>query len=157
MRREMQAVILAGGLGTRLGDITKAVPKPMVPIAGKPYLEHQIRLLAEQGIRDVVLLVGYLGRQIEDHFGDGAAWKVRIRYSREQTPLGTGGALREAGPLLADAFLLIYGDSYLPIDYAAVLRTLQASDARGAVVAYDNRLGDTSVRNNLALSHNGRV
>src|SRR5450432_2485472 len=102
----MQAVILAGGLGTRLWPLTKTVPKPMVPVAGAPYLEHQLRLLEKQGIRDILLLTGYLGEQIEEHFGDGSRLGLRIAYSREETPVGTGGALRLAQGLLADSFLL---------------------------------------------------
>src|SRR5713226_3145966 len=119
-RREpdMQAVILAGGLGTRLWPLTKTGPKPMVPVAGVPYLEHQVRLLQQQSITDVVMLTGYLGEQIEEYFRNGARWGMTIRYSREHQPLGTGGALREARALLAETFVLIYGDSYLPIRYA---------------------------------------
>jgi NDP-sugar pyrophosphorylase family protein len=147
----MQAVILAGGLGTRLGVITRHVPKPMVPVAGKPYLEHQILLLRQQGIADIVLLIGYLGEQIENYFGDGSGWGVSIRYSKEATPMGTGGALRDARPLLADTFLVIYGDSYLPLDYADVMRALEASRRCGLMVVYDNTREDTSVRNNVAV------
>ena len=153
----MQAVILAGGLGTRLWPLTKEVPKPMAPVAGAPYLEHQLKLLAKQGIRDIVLLTGYLGEQIEQHFRDGHRWNLTIRYSHEITPLGTGGALREARSLLADTFLVIYGDSYLPIKYAEVLELLENSKATGVVVVYDNSFGDTSVRNNIALDGQGRV
>src|SRR5579859_7545835 len=109
----MQAVILAGGLGTRLWPLTKVVPKPMVQVAGVPYLEHQLHLLKKQHISDIVILNGYLGDQIEEYFGDGVWQDVSIRYSRELQPLGTGGALREASPLLAATFVLIYGDSYL--------------------------------------------
>src|SRR5687767_14814332 len=134
----MQAVILAGGLGTRLGPITRAVPKSMVPVAGRPYLEHQLRLLQQQGITDVVLLTGYLGEQIEACFGDGRAWGLSVRYSREAVPQGTGGALRDAAGQLAESFLLIYGDSYLPIDYTAVGRRLADSSALGVAVVYDN-------------------
>src|SRR5947209_16972890 len=112
----MQTVILAGGLGTRLGDLTRQVPKPMVPVAGRPYLEHQLRELARQEWTDVVLLTGYLGEQVEEYFGDGRRWRLNLRYRREATPQGTGGALRDAAGLLAATFLLIYGDSYLPID-----------------------------------------
>jgi NDP-sugar pyrophosphorylase family protein len=152
----MQAVILAGGLGTRLGPLTRTVPKPMVPVAGRPYLEHQLRELARQDVTDVVLLTGYLGEQIEDYFGDGRPLGLRLRYRREATPQGTGGALRDAADLLADSFLLIYGDSYLPIDYAAVLRRLDESGAAGVAVVYDNR-EDTNVRNNVAVSPDGVV
>lgn len=92
----MQALILAGGLGTRLWPLTKEVPKPMVPVAGVPYLEHQLRLLARQGLQDVVMLTANLSEQIEEYFGDGRRLGLDIRYSREPEPLGTGGALRAA-------------------------------------------------------------
>jgi mannose-1-phosphate guanylyltransferase len=153
----MQAVILAGGLGTRLWPVTKQIPKPMVPIAGAPYLEHQLRFLAKQRITDVVLLTGYLGSQIEEHFGAGEALGLNIRYSREPHPLGTGGALREARYLLADLFVLIYGDSYLPIDYAQVTQTLTISEAMGVMVVYRDPAGETSVRSNVALDKSGLV
>lgn len=149
----MQAVILAGGLGTRLWPITQEIPKPMVPVAGVPYLEHQLRVLAGQEIRDVLLLTGYLGGQISDYFGDGSRFGLQIRYSREPRPLGTGGAIRLAWPMLAETFLLIYGDSYLPIDYAAVLRRLDSSSALGAVVTYRDPGGATDVRANIAASN----
>jgi NDP-sugar pyrophosphorylase family protein len=153
----MQAVILAGGLGTRLWPLTQTIPKPMVPVAGVPYLQHQLRILQRQGIRDIILLTGYLGEQIEGYFGDGERIGLAIRYSREQNPLGTGGALRQARQLLAEDFLVIYGDSYLPIDYAVVLTKLRNSDAEGLLVVYDNRLEDTSVKNNVELDDSGYV
>jgi NDP-sugar pyrophosphorylase family protein len=153
----MQAVILAGGLGTRLWPLTQAVPKPMVRVAGVPYLEHQLRVLKKQGIRDIVLLTGYLGEQIEAYFGDGGLFGLSLRYSREHSPLGTGGALRQARHLLAPDFLIVYGDSYLPIDYVQALTKLRNSDAEGLLVVYDNRLEDTSVRNNVALDNSGCV
>lgn len=153
----MQAVILAGGLGTRLLPLTEAIPKSMVEVAGSPYLKHQLQLLADQQIRDIVLLTGYLGEQIEGYFGDGASLNLRISYSREQSPLGTGGALRQARELLQDLFLLIYGDSYLPIRYADAMDRLASSGAEGVVVVYDNRLDDTSVTNNIELDNGGYV
>ena len=152
----MQAVILAGGLGTRLGPITARVPKPMVPVAGVPYLEHQLRLLERQSIRNVVVLTGYLGNMVEEYFGDGRRLGLSIRYSRENTPLGTGGALRLAAQLLDEQFLVIYGDSYLAIDYRDVAQSLAVSGATGLVVVYDNRLADTSVRNNICLLYTSR-
>jgi NDP-sugar pyrophosphorylase family protein len=154
----MQAAILAGGLGTRLRPLTHEVPKPMVPIAGKPYLEHQLVRLREQGIADIVLLTGYLAEQIEEHFGDGARHGLRIRYSREATPIGTGGALAQAADLLAPEFLLLYGDSFLPIHYPAVLEMLgQRGDFDLVLTAYDNRRGNTDVQNNLEINEAGRV
>jgi NDP-sugar pyrophosphorylase family protein len=137
--------------------LTKETPKPMVPVRDVPYLEHQLRLLAQQSLTDVVLLTGYLGQQIEDYFGDGSGVGLRLRYSRERQPLGTGGALREARPLLTGAFLVVYGDSYLPIDYAAVGRHLLESDAVGVLVVYRDPKGETSVRPNVALDVAGWV
>ena len=152
----MQAVILAGGLGTRLGELTRSIPKPMMPVAGRPYLDHQLRELARQQLTDVVLLTGYLSEQIEEYFGAGDHWGLSISYSREATPQGTGGALRDAVRLLAETFVLIYGDSYLPIEYAPVLRQLEGAEAQAVAVVYDNR-EDTTVRNNVAVGEDGFV
>ena len=153
----MQTVILAGGLGTRLWPVTKEIPKPMVPVAGIPYLEHQLRLLARQSLTKVLLLTGYLGDQIEAYFGDGGRLGLRLRYSRERTPLGTGGALREAAALLDDLFLVIYGDSYLPIDYSQVAAHLAATDALGVMVVYKDTAGETGVSGNVAFDEGGHV
>ena len=153
----MQAVILAGGLGTRLLPLTEMIPKPMVRVAGMPYLEHQLRLLANQDIRDVLLLTGYLGEQIEAYFGDGRRVGLRLTYSRETAPAGTGGALRDAREKLAGAFLIIYGDSYLPIEYREAYDRLVETGAEGLVVVYDNSLEDTSVKNNIDLDERGFV
>jgi NDP-sugar pyrophosphorylase family protein len=150
----LQAVILAGGLGTRLMPLTETVPKPMVPVAGEPYLVHQLRMLARQDIRDVVLLTGYLGEQIEQYFGDGSSLGLEIRYSQEKEPLGTAGALRNAAGLLNQDFLLIYGDSYLPIHYPDVLAKLRATAGAAVIVLYDNSIEDTSVRNNIGADEN---
>jgi NDP-sugar pyrophosphorylase family protein len=150
----MQAVILAGGLGTRLWPITRDIPKPMVEVAGKPYLYYQLELLARQQITDVVLLTGYLGEQIEEYFGDGSALGLSLRYSREPEPIGTGGALRHARSLLAREFLVIYGDSYLPIDYGKVLGRLAEGRALGIIVVFADESGETMVRPNVALNEN---
>jgi NDP-sugar pyrophosphorylase family protein len=152
-----QVVILAGGLGTRLWPITETIPKPLIPVAGAPYLEHQLRYLREQKITDVVLLTGYLGEQIEACFGNGERLGMSIRYSQEPCPLGTGGAIRNALSLLADSFLLVYGDSFLPIRYANVVNRLNHAAALGVVVVYDNTVADTSVKNNIALNESDFV
>jgi NDP-sugar pyrophosphorylase family protein len=153
----MQTVVLAGGLGTRLWPLTKVVPKPMVPVRNVPYLEHQLRRFARQSLTDIVILTGYLGQQIEEYFGDGARLGLRIRYSREPEPLGTAGALRWAAHLLDDAFLIVYGDSFLPIDYTAIGGRLLASDATGLIVVYRDPTTETSVRPNVALDPEGYV
>src|SRR5258708_32930583 len=126
----MKAVILAGGLGTRLWPLTRTVPKPMVPVAGVPYLEHQLRLLKKQSILDIVLLTGYLGEQVEEYFGGGGSLGLAIRYSREHQPSGTPGALREGRSLPSHSFLLIYGDSSLSSPDPAGFESLEDSAAQ---------------------------
>jgi NDP-sugar pyrophosphorylase family protein len=153
----MQAVILAGGLGTRLGPLTRKIPKPMIRVAGAPYLEHQLRLLGRQHIRDVLLLTGYLGDQIESWFGSGSRLGLRLRYSRERQPQGTGGALREARDQLAESFLLLYGDSLLPMEYGSVTRRLKDSAALGIIVVYNDADRETAVHPNVALDSSGLV
>ena len=102
----MQAVIMAGGKGTRLASVTKDIPKPMVSIAGKPLLESQIENLRECGVKHIILVVGYLGNVIKDYFQDGERFGVEISYYVEETPLGTAGALRELYDRLEDQFFL---------------------------------------------------
>lgn len=109
--------ILCGGFGTRLGSLTRDLPKPMIEIAGRPYLDRVIESFAECGLRDFVLLTGYKAEVIEERFGDGVRFGVRIAYSRETEPLGTGGALREARGLLGERFLLTFGDVLRRFDY----------------------------------------
>jgi NDP-sugar pyrophosphorylase family protein len=119
--------ILAGGLGSRLGDRTREVPKPLLEVAGEPFLTHQLRLLAAHGADEVVLCVGHRGELIESRIGD-ERFGVRIRYSFDAPGLdGTLGALRRARPLLGERFLVLYGDTYLRIDYRAVARAWSES------------------------------
>jgi len=153
----MQVVILAGGLGTRLWPLTRRVPKPMVPVNGVPYLEHQLRLLERQNLTDIVILTGYLGEQIEDYFGDGGMLGLRIRYSRDRQQRGTGGALRDARGVLAEAFLLIYGDSYLPIEYRAVGARLMETASDAVMAVYGGLWRETGVFPNVALGADGAV
>src|SRR5207247_191584 len=108
-------------------------------------------------LRDVLILTAYWGEQIESYFGDGSSLGLSIQYAREPEPRGTGGALRDAQGLLEDLFILIYGDSYLPIDYAAVGRKLNASAAWGAVVVYRDFRQETDVHGNIALAEDGLV
>ena len=105
----MQVAILAGGLATRLRPLTQDQPKSMVRVLGRPFLEYQLEFLRRNGITAVVLCIGYLGEQIEGYFGDGGGFGVDIRYSREDKPLGTAGALKNARGLLADEFFTLYG------------------------------------------------
>jgi len=137
--------------------MTRNIPKPMAPVAGVPYLEHQLRALAAQRIDDVVLATGYLGDQIEAYFGDGARLGLRVRYSREEAPMGTGGALRLARKVLEETFLVIYGDSYLPIDYRAPLDFLRAREAAGLLALCRDQTGETNVLPNVAMDAGGRI
>ncbi len=106
--------ILAGGLATRMRAVTTTVAKSMLPVGGEPFIGHQLRLLARQRFRRVVLCCGHLQEQVRAYVGDGAAFDVYVRYSSDGVqPLGTGGALRQALPLLGSRFLVMYGDSYL--------------------------------------------
>ncbi|HEX2060180.1 MAG TPA: sugar phosphate nucleotidyltransferase [Thermoanaerobaculia bacterium] len=105
-----RVAVLCGGFGTRLGALTREVPKPMIEVGGRPYLERVLESFAERGLREFVLLTGHKAEVIEAHFGEGARFGMHIRYSRETEPLGTGGALREARALLGERFLLTFGD-----------------------------------------------
>lgn len=136
---ELPVAILAGGLATRLRPITEKIPKSLVEIAGEPFLAHQLRLLKSRGIRRAVLCVGYLGEMIEREFGDGADFGVALQYVFDGPALlGTGGALRNALPLLGDAFFTLYGDSYLPVDFEAVEAAWRASARRALMTVFRN-------------------
>ena len=136
---DLPVAILAGGLATRLHPITEKIPKSLVDVAGGPFLAHQLRLLRSHGIRRAVLCVGFLGEMIERDFDDGAAFGVELKYSFDgPVLLGTGGALRQALPLLGDAFFVLYGDSYLPVDYAAVEAAWRASGKDALMTVFKN-------------------
>lgn len=111
VKRNLKAVVLAGGLGTRLRPYTLFMPKPMLPLGDKPVLEHLIRWLSSSGIREIVICVGYLGRVVEDYFLDGRDLDVKITYARTRTPMGTAGQLKSAEKLIDGTFLCVYGDS----------------------------------------------
>jgi NDP-sugar pyrophosphorylase family protein len=117
MNLNNQCVILAGGLATRLRPITENIPKSMVRIGNKPFLEYQVELLRNMGVVDLILCVGHKSDMIVEYFGDGSNLGVKINYSHEDTLLGTGGALRNAGNMLKDRFFVLYGDAYLDVDY----------------------------------------
>ena len=131
--------ILAGGMATRLRPITEKVPKALIPVADEPFLAHQLRLLKKSGIRKVVLCLGYRGEMIADEFGNGSKLGVELDYSLDGPELlGTGGAIKNALPLLGEHFLVLYGDSYLPIDYTAPIRAFKAADKSGLMTVFRN-------------------
>lgn len=133
-----QIVILAGGLATRLHPITKTIPKSMVSIKSKPFLEHQIELCKKNGFGKIVLCVGHLWEQMEEYFRDGKKFGVNIIYSVENERLDTGGALKNALPYLDKEFFVLYGDSYLPIDWQEVYRHYKKIGAEGLMSVYEN-------------------
>jgi NDP-sugar pyrophosphorylase family protein len=119
----MQAVLLVGGQGTRLRSVVGDRPKALAPVAGRPFLEYPIARLRAFGIREIVLCVGYLAEQIEAHFGTGEGFGVQLTYQREETPLGTGGALKRAEALIRDTALVLNGDTYFDLDLPALIRS----------------------------------
>lgn len=133
------AALLVGGLATRLRPITETIPKAMVEVAGRPFIDHQLALLRRNGIRHVVLCLGHLGEQIERHLGDGTEQGLHLEYSYDgERLLGTGGALRRALPLLGEVFWVLYGDSYMDIDYRGVLAHFRAGQPRGLMTVFHN-------------------
>jgi NDP-sugar pyrophosphorylase family protein len=136
---DLPVAILAGGLATRLKPITEKVPKLLVEVAGEPFFSHQIRLLKKAGLSRLVVCVGYLGEKVVELYGDGAKWGVSIEYSFDgPTLLGTGGALIRALPKLGEAFYVLYGDSYLPVDYLSVGNAFVASGKLGLMTVFEN-------------------
>ena len=123
-------MILAGGVATRLGTQAGELPKTLVPVAGRPFADHQLTWLAEQGISDVVYCIGYRGDQIRDYVGGGGRWGLEVTYVDEGSDLrGTGGALRLAhdAEVLAESYAVLYGDSYLRVDLPRVHEAFRAS------------------------------
>ncbi len=136
---EIPVAILAGGLATRLRPITKKIPKSLVPVAGKPFLAHQLELLHSRGIRRAVLCVGHLGEMIQRDFGNGSGYGVELKYSLDgPTLLGTGGAIKQALPMLGPEFFVLYGDSYLPVDYAPIAQSFHQSGKPALMTVFRN-------------------
>lgn len=139
--------ILAGGLATRLHPLTVTIPKAMVNICGEPFAHWQIKLLAKAGIRNIVYCVAYKSEMLEEFLGDGSRYGVHIQYSHDgPTQLGTGGAVIKALPLLGEKFMVLYGDSYLPIDYAKVAKIFLEGNNPALMTVYQND-------NNLDISN----
>ena len=131
--------ILAGGLATRLRPATDKIPKALLTVAGEPFLVHQLRLLRSEGFRKIVLCVGYLGDLIEAKIGDGKRLGLQIDYSFDgPTLLGTGGALKGAISRLGEQFLVIYGDSYMPVDYFAIIEAFVRSGKPALMTVFKN-------------------
>lgn len=131
--------ILAGGLATRLRPLTEKIPKALVEVAGRPFIDWQLELLAKQGVERVVVCAGYLGGMIEAHVGDGSRYGLEVQFSCDGDKLlGTGGAINKALPLLGDEFFVLYGDSYLPVDYLALAQAFTKAKKSGLMTVYRN-------------------
>ena len=161
----MQAILLCGGMGTRLRSVVSDRPKPMADICGKPFLQYLLEMLRDKGITEVIFALGYMGEMIEEYFHDGSAFGLKIAYSYEEEPLGTGGAIRNALPkILEEEVLVLNADTYFPMDYQGLLRFHQENDgdfslatravpdisrygavrrdAAGRILAWNEKLGD---------------
>ena len=123
------AIILAGGFGTRLRPLTDTIPKPLLPVQGKPTLLHIIENLREHDIKNIILSVGYKAALIENYFGDGKKWGVTISYSRESEPLGTGGAVKKAAVGIKGPFVLVGGDGLMDVDFTKMKEQFKRDNA----------------------------
>jgi histidinol-phosphate phosphatase family protein len=155
MHRPTQAVILAGGRGTRLRPLTLTLPKPMVEIQGKPFLEYQIEQLREQGFKRVLLLLGYLAEVVRDYFGNGQRWGIKIEYSVSAVDDETGRRLKLAEPFLDPCFLLLYCDNYWPMAMNKMWQHFVAAGAPAMITVYSNKDGYT--RNSVRVEADGFV
>jgi NDP-sugar pyrophosphorylase family protein len=154
----MQVLVLAGGLGTRMLPLTADRPKALLPVAGRPFAEHQVELLAAHGVDDIVFSIAYRGDMIRDALGDGRRWDVRLHYVDEgDDRRGTGGAVRlfaDSG-FAAEAFAVLYGDTYLPIAYRPVWTAFADQGLPALMTVLENR--DRWDVSNARLSADGRV
>jgi mannose-1-phosphate guanylyltransferase len=151
----MQALILAGGEGTRLRPLTATIPKPVVPLANRPHLAFMIDWVRRHGVDEVILSCGFMARDVRQVLGDGEELGVRIHYVEEPEPLGTGGALRYAGDLLADRFLMLNGDVLSDFDLSAELERHEATRATATLALYP--VEDPSMYGLVRLNDDGSV
>ena len=134
----MKVVIIAGGQGTRIASVNSEIPKAMIPIAGKPVLEYEVELAKRYGFTEFLFIIGYLGDQIENYFGDGSQWGVHIDYFKEEKPLGTAGALGLLKEQLTDDFFVFYGDTVTDFDMQAMLAFHKSKQADATLFVHPN-------------------
>lgn len=136
----LTVAILAGGYGTRIRPATENIPKSLIEISGKPFLHWQVDLLKQSGIKNIVFCTSYKSENIEEYLGNGSGYGVSIRYSHDgEKQLGTGGAIVNALPMLGEMFMVLYGDSYLPINYALAEEYFLKSNKPALMTIYENK------------------
>lgn len=153
----MQTIVFAGGLGTRLRPFTYEIPKVMIPVREKPFLEYLLKLLKKNGLDKIVLCIGYLGKQIENYFENGKSLGINIRYSYEDENrlLGTGGALKNAEPLLDDEFAVLNGDTFLDINYQDLISFFHKKGKTGVLAGFLNN--PKIMPNNMEIDETNKV
>lgn len=134
----MKVVIMAGGKGTRISSVARDIPKPMIPIAGKPVLEHELLCLKKQNFTDIILVIGHIGTAIREYFGDGSRWEVHLQYYFEETPLGTAGALYDLKEQLKEDFLLLNGDIMFDVDLEKMIVCHRKHQAEVTLLTHPN-------------------
>jgi len=152
--KQLQCAILVGGLGTRLRPLTYNVPKPLVPVNGKPFIHYVLSLVSGMGLKSAVLLCGYMHRQVESYCKDGSQWGIGIRYSIEKRPLGTGGALWHASGMIGSDCLVMNGDTYLDMEIEKAYEKHRKSKALATIICMR---GSLKARGALVLDSTGRV
>jgi NDP-sugar pyrophosphorylase family protein len=148
----LPVALLAGGLATRLHPVTQTIPKALLSVAGKAFIEWQLGYLQQQGIQRVVICIGHLGEQIQEHIEKNCAFDLQVAFSSDgDSALGTGGALKKALPLLDDAFFVLYGDSYLSIDYQQMETIFQQQPCAILMSVFKNTL--SQIPSNVHFEH----
>lgn len=151
----MKIVIMAGGKGTRIAEVNSEVPKPMIPIMDKPILQYEIECVKKQGFTDIILVVGYLGKVVQDYFGDGSRFGVSIEYIVEESPLGTAGALYLLKDKIDDDFLLLNGDIIFDVDFHRFYEAHKANGSVATILTHpNNHPYDSGI---IVADKNGRV
>jgi NDP-sugar pyrophosphorylase family protein len=155
--KNTSALLLVGGMGTRLRSVVSSAPKPMATLGGKSFLELLVKQLSQQGVSKLVMCTGYLADQIQEHFGDGSSWGVSIEYSKELQPLGTGGAVKLAESQLhdADPFLVMNGDSFMEVDFDRLFQT--HLEKKAIITMAVRRVENASRYGAVELAAEGRI
>ena len=151
----VRAFVLCGGAGTRLRPLLADQPKSMAPISGTPFLQLLLDKLRSQGVGEVILGTGYMAEKIKNYLGGGSKFGIRLRYSREDEPLGTGGALKLAEPLISDPVLVLNGDSYVEWSLGPMLELFTTKDADMVIVL--QAVADVTRYGSVAVDHDGRI